>query len=65
MGFQRMLGMVRSEYLPGGPHGCEGAAISVSALCAFRAAVARRTAPVDLILPSSLFGVVLGSLGGV
>ena len=41
MGFQRMLGMVRSKYLLGGLHGCEGAAISVSALSAFRAAVAR------------------------
>ena len=29
MGFQRMLGMVCSKYLPGGLHGCEGAAISV------------------------------------
>ena len=41
MGFQRMLGMVCSKYLLGGLHGCEGAAISVSALTAFRAAVAR------------------------
>ena len=39
--FQRMLGMVRSKYLPGGLHGCEGAAISVSALGSFRSAVAR------------------------
>ena len=31
-GFQRMLGMVRSKYLPGGLHGCEDAAISVSAV---------------------------------
>ena len=41
MGFQRMLGMVCSKYLPGGLHGCEGAAISVSALSSFRSAVAR------------------------
>ena len=41
LGFQRMLGMVRSKYLPGGLHGCEGAAISVSALGSFRSAVAR------------------------
>ena len=41
MGFQHMLGMVRSKYLPGGLHGCEGAAISVSALGSFRSAVAR------------------------
>ena len=41
LGFQRMLGMVRSKYLPGGLHGCEGAAISVSALASFRSAVAR------------------------
>ena len=27
-----MLRMVRSKYMPGGLHGCEGAAISVSAL---------------------------------
>ena len=40
MGSQRMLGMVCSQYLPGGLHGCEGAAISVSALSVFRAAVA-------------------------
>ena len=36
-----MFGMVRSKYLPGGLHGCEGSAISVGALSAFRAAVAR------------------------
>ena len=41
LGFQRMLGMVRSKYLPGGLHGCEGAAISVSALGSFGSAVAR------------------------
>ena len=41
LGFQRMLGMVRSKYLPGGLHGCEGAAISVSALSSFRSAIAR------------------------
>ena len=40
-GFKRMLGMVRSKYLPGGLHGCEGAAISVSALGSFRSATAR------------------------
>ena len=32
MGFQRMLGMVCSRYLSCGLRGCEGAAISVSAL---------------------------------
>ena len=36
-----MLGMVRSKYLPGGLHGCEGAAFSVSALGSLRSAVAR------------------------
>ena len=41
LGFQRMLGMVRSKYLPGGVHGCESAAISVSALGSFRSAIAR------------------------
>ena len=41
VGFQRMLGMVRSKYLPGGLHGCEGAAVSVTALSSFRAAIAR------------------------
>ena len=39
--FQRMLGLVRSKYLPGGLHGCEGAAFSVTALGSFRSAVAR------------------------
>ena len=39
LGFQRMLGMVRSRYLPGGLHGCEGAA--VTALSSFRSAIAR------------------------
>ena len=39
--FQRMLGMVRSKYLPGGLHGCEGAAVSVTALGSFRSAVGR------------------------
>ena len=32
LGFQRLLGMVRSKYLPGGLHGCEGAAVSVTTL---------------------------------
>ena len=41
MGFQRMLGMVCSKYLPAGLHGCKGVAMSVSALGAFRSAVAR------------------------
>ena len=41
LGFQRMLGLVRSKYLPGGLHGCEGAAVSVTALSSFRAAVSR------------------------
>ena len=41
LGFQRMLGMVRSKYLLGGLHGCEGAAVSVTALCSFRSAIAR------------------------
>ena len=41
LGFQRMLGMVRSKYLPGGLHGCEGAAVSVTALSSFRSASAR------------------------
>ena len=39
--FQRMLGMVRSKYLPGGLHGCEGAAVSATALHSFRSAIAR------------------------
>ena len=33
--------MVRSRYFFGGLHGCENAAISVSALGSFRSAVAR------------------------
>ena len=41
MGFQRMLRMVCSKYLPAGLHGCESAAVSVSALSAFRSAMAR------------------------
>ena len=41
LGFQRMLGMVRSKYLPGGLRGCEGAAVSVTALSSFRSAIAR------------------------
>ena len=41
MRFQRMLGLVCSPYLLWLLHGCEGAAIVVSALGAFRAAVAR------------------------
>ena len=39
LGFQRMLGMVRSKYVPGGLHGCEGAAVSVTALGSFRSAI--------------------------
>ena len=41
LGFQRMLGMVRSKYLPGGLHGCEGAAVSVTALSSFRSAISK------------------------
>ena len=41
LGFQSMLGMVRSKYLRGGLHGCEGAAVSVTALGSFRSAIAR------------------------
>ena len=41
LGFQRMRGMVRSKYLLGGLHGCEGAAVSVTALSSFRSAIAR------------------------
>ena len=41
LGFQRMVGMVRSKYLPGGLHGCEGAAVSVTALSSSRSAIAR------------------------
>ena len=41
LGFQRMLGMVRSKYLPGGLHVCEGAAVSVTALSSFRSAISR------------------------
>ena len=40
LGFQRMLGLVRSKYLPGGLHGCD-AAISATALSSFRSAIAR------------------------
>ena len=40
LGFQSMIGMVRSKYLPGGLHGCEGAAVSVTALSSFRSAIA-------------------------
>ena len=36
-----MLGMVRSKYLPDGLHGCEGAAVSVTALSSFRSAISR------------------------
>ena len=32
---------MRSKYLPGGLHGCEGAAVSVAALHSFRSAIAR------------------------
>ena len=45
LGFQRMLGMVRSEYLPGGLRGCEGAAVSVTALSSFRSAIASKKLP--------------------
>ena len=41
LGFQRMLGMVRSKYLPGGLHGCEGAAVAATALCSFHSAIVR------------------------
>ena len=39
MGFQRMLGLLCSTYLPEGLHGCEGSAISVTSLGAFWSAV--------------------------
>ena len=62
MGFQRMHGMVRSKYLPGGLHGCEGAAISVSALSSFRSAVAR--AVWSKKLPMTKTPALLSSLDG-
>ena len=42
MGFQRRLRTVCSKYLPAGLHGCAGAPVSVSALSAFRSAVAKK-----------------------
>ena len=65
MAYQRTLGMVCSEYLPTGLHGCEGSAISVTALSAFRSAVARAVwskklpmtdTPALLSLPDSPWG---------
>ena len=41
VGFQRVLEVVRSKYLPAGLHGCEGSAISINALSTHRAAAAR------------------------
>ena len=32
LGFQRMLGLLRSKDLPGGVHGCEGPVVSVTTL---------------------------------
>ena len=49
LGFQRMLGMVRSKYLPGGLHGCEGAAVSVTALSSCRSAIAHTPALLSLL----------------
>ena len=62
LGFQRMLGMVRSKYLPGGLHGCEGAAVSVTALSAFRSAIARAVWSKKLPMtdtPALLLGVLI------
>ena len=65
MGFQRMLGMVCSKYLPGGLHGCEGAAISVNALGAFRAAVARAvwSKKLPMTNPPALLRLLVGPCG--
>ena len=59
-----MLGMVRSKYLPGGLHGCEGAAVSVTALGSFRSAIARAVWSKKLPMTNtpallSLFGVLI------
>ena len=41
MGFQRLLGIVRSKYLPAGSYGSEVSALFVNAFSVFRSAVAR------------------------
>ena len=65
LGFQRMLGMVRSKYLPGGLHGCEGAAVSVTALGSFRSAIARAVWSKKLPMTNTpaLLSLLDGSLG--
>ena len=78
LGFQRMLGMVRSKYLPGGLHGCEGAAVSVSALAVARAVWSKKLpmtntpallslldGPWDLIRLSLSFGVAFDNFDGI
>ena len=62
LGFQRMLGMVRSTYLLGGLHGCEGAAVSVTALSSFRTAISR--AVWSLKLPMTNTPALLNLLDG-
>ena len=61
IGFQRIIGMVCSRCLPGGLHDCEGAAIIVSALNAFRAAVER--AVWSKKLPMTLLSLLDGAWG--
>ena len=60
-----MLGMVCSKHLPGGLRGCEGAAISVSALSAFRAAVARAvwSKKLSMTITPALSSLIDGPLG--
>ena len=49
-GFLRLVGIIRSKYLPAGLHGSEGAAISVKHLDAFRTGIVRACWPSKLPL---------------
>ena len=59
MGFQRMLGLVCSECLPSGLHGCEESALSIASSGTLGSAVARvvwpRSFPCQILRPSSAF----------
>ena len=57
--------MVRSKYLPGGLHGCESAAVSVTALSSFRSTIARAVWSKKLLMTntSALLSLLDGPLG--
>ena len=59
LGFQVKLGLVRGEYLLGGLHAAEASYVSSSSISAFRSAIVRAVWSSKMLLPFSIFLMVL------